>query len=273
MPLQRYKLTLAYDGSAFHGWQKQPRPDGPPFRTVQEEVERAVREVVRPPSGKINVLGASRTDTGVHAYGQCAQFDADTPVPPQRMARAIAGRLPDDIDILQAEPVSDAFNIIGDVVSKQYRYRIFTAPRKPLALRHLVYHGYEPMDVPFMQNAARDLLGEHDFEAFTNAGHGRQSTVRTIHDCRVEPHDLPTGPELHIVVSGNGFLYNMVRILAGTLVDIGRGRLRCDSVRHCFDTNDRRNAGPTLPPQGLALEWIRYKEDEQEPPMDTHAPR
>ncbi|MEM7576753.1 MAG: tRNA pseudouridine(38-40) synthase TruA [Planctomycetota bacterium] len=261
MPTQRYKLTLAYDGSAFHGWQRQPQKDGTELRTVQQEVQRAVREVVRPASGKIHVLGASRTDSGVHAFGQCAQFDADTPVPPDRMARAIAGRLPDDIDILQCEPVSNDFNVIGDVVSKQYRYRIFTDPRKPLAIRHLVYPGYEPMDLPFMRDAARDLVGEHDFAAFTKAGHGRDSTVRTIHHCVVEPHDLPTGPELHIVVSGSGFLYNMVRIIAGTLVDIGRGRLRYDTVRHCFHTNDRRNAGPTLPPQGLALEWIKYKHD------------
>jgi tRNA pseudouridine38-40 synthase len=271
--MPRYKLTLAYDGANFKGWQRQPQPDGTELRTVQKEVQTAVRDVVRPESGKIHVLGASRTDSGVHAFGQCAQFDAqppgspNNPIPDNRLRRAIASRLPDDIDVLKCEAVSDDFNVIADVVSKQYRYRIFTDRRKPLGIRHLVYPGYEPMDVPFMRDAAADLIGEHDFAAFTNAGHGRVSTVRTIHDCRVEAHDLPTGPELHIVVSGSGFLYNMVRILAGTLVDIGRGRLHYDTVRHCFHTNDRRNAGPTLPPQGLALEWIKYKQEQQDKPQ------
>ncbi len=260
--LQRYKLTLAYDGSAYHGWQKQPQPDGTSLPTVQQEVERAVRDVVRPPTGKINVLGASRTDSGVHALGQCAQFDADTPIPVDRLARAISGHLPDDIDVIKAELAPPGFNVITDVTSKQYRYRVFTQRRKPLAIRHMVYHGYEPMDLEFMKDAARDLVGEHDFAAFAAAGHGRESTIRTIHDCHIESHDLPTGAELHIVVSGNGFLYNMVRIIAGTLVDIGRGRLRYDTVRHCFHTNDRQNAGPTLPASGLVLEWIRYKQDE-----------
>ena len=258
MPDQRYKLTLAYDGSGFHGWQKQHPPDGPPLRTVQEEVERAVREVVRPERGKVNVVGASRTDSGVHAFGQCAQFNADTPIPTDRLIHAIRGRLPDDIDALKLEEVSQDFNVIGDVTSKQYRYRIFTNVQRPLGIRHLVYHGFEPMDPEPMKDAAADLVGEHDFAAFTNAGHGRESTVRTIHGCQVEQHDLPTGPELHLVVSGSGFLYNMVRIIAGTLVDIGRSRLRYDTVRHCFHTNDRRNAGPTLPPSGLVLEWIKY---------------
>lgn len=260
MPDQRYKLTLAYDGSAFHGWQKQHPPDAPPLRTVQEEVERALCEVIRPPRGKVNVLGASRTDAGVHALGQCAQFDADTPIPVDRMGPAICGRLPDDIDVVNVEKVPMSFNVIGGVTSKQYRYRISTPRRKPLAIRHMVYHGYEPMDPEPMRDAARDLVGEHDFAAFTNAGHGRLSTVRTIHGCHIEEHDLPTGPELHIVVSGSGFLYNMVRIIAGTLVDIGRGRLRYDTVRHCFHTGDRRDAGPTLPASGLMLEWIKYGE-------------
>ncbi len=266
---KRYKLTLAYDGSRYCGWQKQHLPDGTVMPTVQEEVERAVREVVRPATGKVNVLGASRTDSGVHALGQCAQFDADTPVPVDRLARATSGRLPDDIDVVRAELAPPGFNVIQDVVSKQYRYRVFTERRKPLGIRHLVYHGYEPMDLPFMQDAARDFVGEHDFSAFAAAKHGRQSTVRTIHDCRVEQHDLPTGPELHVVVSGNGFLYNMVRIIAGTLVDIGRGRLRYDTVRHCFHTNDRANAGPTLPASGLVLEWIKYRQDEDADTVET----
>jgi tRNA pseudouridine38-40 synthase len=261
--LKRYKLTLAYDGSGFHGWAKQHPPGQEPLRTVQEVVERALVELIEPERGKINVLGASRTDSGVHARGQVAQFEAATMIPTERLGQVLANKLPDDVDVVSLEEAPGSFNAIGDVVSKQYRYRVYCERRKPVWLRQYVYHATEfadtTIDIELMRSAASDLVGEHDFAAFTASGHGRQSTVRTVHTCDVELHELPTGCELHIITSGGGYLYNMVRIMAGTILDIGRGRLRYDAARHALFSMNRRDAGPTLPANGLILEWIRYR--------------
>ena len=257
----RYKLTIAYDGSAFHGWQAQEPPDAPPLRTVQGVVTDAIQRTLGHP---VVVQGASRTDTGVHALGQVAHFDADTRIPIERLAMAINSRLEEDVEIRAAEGVHESFHAIRDAQSKQYRYRLWTGTHRPLALRELVYHCWTPLDLAAMNDAAGRLIGEHDFAAFAAAGHGRQTTVRTIHACRVEqPPQSPPGDELmgrqvHIVVSGNGFLYNMVRIIAGTLVEVGRGRFAADHIDRLLAEPNRRDAGPTLPPQGLCLEWIRY---------------
>jgi len=254
----RYKLTIAYDGSGFHGWQEQttPPPDRQPLRTVQGVVRHALQHVARQP---ITLRGASRTDTGVHALGQCAAFDAELTIPLDRLALAVNSRLPDDVEVRHAAIVPDAFDVIADVVDKQYRYRLWNHAHRPLWRRTVVHHCWRPLDRDRMADAAARLIGAHDFAAFTNAGHGRASTVRTIHDCRVTTD--PADPrEIHILVSGNGFLYNMVRILAGTLVEIGRGRWTPDRIDHLLAAPDRRQSGPTLPPQGLCLEWIRYRE-------------
>ena len=271
---RRYKLTVAYDGSGFHGWQKQEPPSGEPLRTVQGELENALVQVFRQPRQAIRLVGASRTDTGVHALGQAAQCDAATPIPVERLHLAINARLPGDIEVRSAEVTDPDFDVIGDVESKQYRYRIFNAPQRPLGLRHIVHHGWESMDPSRMQAAAERLVGEHDLAGFAAAGHGRSSTVRTIHACRVEEHPLdPTtrdpsaegdrcsGRELHVVIAGSGFLYHTVRIIAGTLVEVGRGRFDPTVIDEVFESGDRRLAGPTLPPQGLCLEWVRHKAD------------
>lgn len=247
----RYKLTIAYDGSAFHGWQKQHPPGKEPLRTVQGVVEDAVLRLVKQP---ISLIGASRTDAGVHALGQTAQFDAVTPIPVERMAHAINSRLPADIEVRHVELAPPYFDCINDCVTKQYRYRLYNTIQRPLGIRHMVYHYYVPLDVERMNDAASRLVGMHDFEGFASARHGRQSTIRTIHACHIERHEQ----ELHIVVEGDGFLYNMVRILAGTLIEVGRGYFEPGRVDEILRTTDRRLAGPTLPPDGLCLEWIRY---------------
>ena len=261
----RYRLTIAYDGSRYHGWQEQTAHDGAPtVPTVQAELRSALQVIARQP---VNLSGASRTDAGVHALGQVAHFDAENlAVPIDRLARAINSRLPGDIEVREAAEVDPAFDAIGDAVEKQYRYRVWNAERRPLAYRHTVYHCWTPLDRSAMEKAASLLVGEHDFAAFTNAGHGRLSTVRSVLACAVERRP-PTGAvhpdavahdEVHIVVRGDGFLYNMVRIIAGTLVEVGRGRFAPDHVRTLLGEPDRRRAGPTLPPDGLCLEWIRY---------------
>lgn len=290
--MPRYKLIVAYDGTDFCGWQKQepPAPDeskpansewfegaeaveGKPdrvaLRTVQHVLERAVREVVREP---VILLGASRTDSGVHAKGQAAAFTCRGDEPeqpgeprgigwplsrgPDRLVAAINGRLPEDVLVVGAEVVQAGFDPIGDVESKGYSYTLHTARDRPLFDRRFVHHVRSKPDVTAMDAAARQLIGEHDFAAFAAAGHGRMSTVRRVLDCRVT--DLAPD-RVRIDVSGTGFLWNMVRIIAGTLVHVGFGRLRPDVIPAILASKDRTKSGPTLPPTGLCLEWIKYR--------------
>ena len=257
---RRYRLTVAYDGTHFHGWQKQ-NPPGPPdgLRTVQGVLERRLRELLGQP---LTLMGASRTDAGVHALGQVASFEAVCPIPLERLAQAVNSRLPPDVEVRDAAVVDDTFDVIGDVVSKQYRYRIFNADHRPLWLREQVYHCWLGLDPAPMADAAARLVGTHDIAGFAAADHGRTSTVRTIHRCTIE-HTLAAYPvEIHIVVEGSGFLYHSVRIIAGTLVEVGRGAFPPSRVDDILREAERRLAGPTLPPQGLRLEWIRYRGEE-----------
>lgn len=306
--MPRYKLTVAYEGTDFCGWQKQTRPvrpgDDPSLpvgddgrihlRTVQEELERAVREVVREP---VQVKGSSRTDSGVHARGQVAAFtcsgdaaedagdvagtepgatDPDAPDPADRpsgagwpvargtdrLVRAINSRLPEDALVLDAAVVDPAFDPVSDCVSKGYSYTLHVARNRPLWARRHVLHVWIPLDVGRMRQAAAMIEGEHDFAAFAAAGHGRKSTVRRVDACVV--HEAggtgfeAGGDRVRIEVSGNGFLYNMVRIITGTLIDVGRGRLDPEDIPRIIEGRDRRAAGPTVPPWGLCLEWIRF---------------
>lgn len=260
---RRHKLVIAYDGALFHGWQKQEPPGQAPLRTVAGVVETTLVQVLRQP---IKLVGASRTDTGVSALGQVAHFDAAHRVPIERLAQAINSRLPDDIDIRSAQRVHDTFDAISDAQSKQYRYRLLTTERRPLDRRFALYHCWTPLALDRMRDAAARLVGTHDFAGLASIHHNRETTIRTIFDCRVEraseapnPFHAADPDEVHIVVSGSGFLYNMVRIIAGTLVEVGRGRLDPSIIEHILTSRNRRLAGPTLPPQGLWLEWIRHK--------------
>jgi len=258
MNTQRYKLTLAYDGSAFHGWQKQHPPGQEPLRTVQGEMEAVLVRLLNTPSDQLGFVGASRTDTGVHALGQVAQFDAATTIPLEKIGKAINARLPVDIEVRGVEIVPPGFDCIGTVTNKQYRYRIHNTDHKPLWQRNAVYHYFNAkLDVQRMNEAAARLVGTHDVEGFSAAGHGREFTERTIFDCRAFTDPSFPG-EVHITIQGSGFLYNMVRIVAGTLVEVGRGKFEPERIEEILRTADRRLAGPTLPPQGLCLEWIRY---------------
>lgn len=255
--VRRYRMTIAYDGAAFHGWQRQPE-----LRTVQQVIEEAMRVRLGQP---IHVQGASRTDSGVHALGQVAHFDAATRIPTERLASAITSRLPRDVEVRDVVEAAPDFNAISGAVDKQYRYRIWTSPHRPLHERDRVYPCHYPLDLDAMRNAAARIVGEHDFAAFAAAGHGRASTVRTVFACDIEPAGSDDAPELHVVIRGNGFLWNMVRIIAGTLVEIGRGSRSPDLIDTLYETGDRSQAGNTLPAAGLCLEWIRYEND---PPPD-----
>ena len=258
MAQRRIKLTVAYDGTDFRGWQKQHPPDEPPLRTAQGVLEQAVRQVVRE---EVSVHGASRTDSGVHAVGQVAAFDTKSEMDVDRFAPAISSRLPDDIRVLDAEEVSDAFNVIGDVQDKSYQYRVAfgrrEAHQRPLFDRHHLAWVPWDLDVDAMNAAAALLVGQHDFSSFTRLNHGRESTVRSVHTCDVE---FPASQVASITVSGEGFLWNMVRIIAGTLVEVGASRRTLDSVKAALVAGERSSAGVTMPPEGLSLQWIRYGE-------------
>jgi tRNA pseudouridine38-40 synthase len=318
-------MTIAYDGTDFCGWQKQssheegapvdlrmePEADegqaraGPPtapslgeegparveLRTVQGVVERAVRAVVREP---VVVMGASRTDSGVHARGQVAAFTCSSesergigwPIGrgTEGLVRAINSRLPADVLVMEAAPAPDDFNPIQGATSKEYSYTIWNGPTRPLWERRTALHVWRPLDVRAMDEAARLIEGEHDFGAFAAAGHGRLSTVRTVFSCRVRAEDANRGPgaspgggtpetsvpvvlgqaipdarRIVIEVCGSGFLWNMVRIIGGTLCEVGKGRMTTERIREALRTGKRELAGPTLQPQGLCLEWIKYE--------------
>ena len=254
--MPRYKLTVAYDGANFHGWQKQmqsciaddvlameqdslttcdcpPEPpearcvEAEPLRTAQGILEQAVRMIVREP---VNVVGASRTDAGVHARAQVAAFTSQVVIPVKKLARAISSRLPDDIQVTKAEMVADDFDPIRGAIAKGYRYRIVhgcARGRFPLFDRHFVMHTAHNLDPERMNDGARRLLGEHDFTSFTRLNHGRESTVRTIYECKVTAKGKR---RCELEIAGSGFLHNMVRIIAGTLVEVGRGTLEPEMI-------------------------------------------
>lgn len=258
---QRYKLTIAYRGTRYHGWQHQaaneyykgPAPaEGHGIPTIQEIVSRALVTVVRHP---VQLVGSSRTDSGVHAKGQVAHFDSTkTQIPPEGMRRAVNARLPDDILVRSIEPAPPGFDAILSTVGKRYQYFIWnTLDRSPLFC-DLVWHRWQPLDVDAMKAAATHLVGEHDFASFARPGHKRINTVRTVLDCSVSQR----GPRLVIGVEGAGFLWNMVRIMVGTLVEVGLGRFTPEDVASMLKARDRRSAGSTAPAHGLYLQWIRY---------------
>lgn len=260
---QRYKLTIAYRGTRYHGWQTQgvpgswtgeAPPEGQGLPTVQETVIRVLAGVVKHP---VRMVGSSRTDAGVHAKGQVAQFD--TPmlqIPPEGMRRAVNARLPDDILIRSIEPIHPTFDVMRDTVSKRYQYAIWRGLDRPLFAADLLWHRWQDLDVAAMRAGARHFVGTHDFESFARPGHGRENTVRTVLGCDVTTR----GPRLVVGVEGTGFLWHMVRIMVGTLVYVGQGRISPDEIPQMLAARQRTAAGPTAPPLGLYLQWIRFRE-------------
>ena len=251
--MARYRLIVAYEGTEFHGWQKQEPKDAPPLRTAQGVLESAVSKVVREP---IILVGASRTDSGVHAVGQVAAFSTSTEIPVERLARAITSRCPDDLQVLSADIVPEEFDPISHARIKKYRYLIqYGRAIKPLFDRRTVWTTHHHLDLEKMKDGAARLVGTHDFDPFASASHGRETTVRTILECEVE---AVSKNRIAIEVIGTGFLYNMVRIIAGSLLEIGRGARVPESIDLALASGDRALTGPTLGPQGLRLEWIEH---------------
>jgi len=247
-------LTLAYDGTNFCGWQRQPN-----VRTVQGELEQALSQVC---GEEIELNGTSRTDAGVHALGQCASFTGNFGIPTERIPLA-ANNLLEDIRVLDAKEMPEGFHARFDAKGKTYLYRIATAPLPPLFLRNNFYWLDSLPDTKPMGEAASLLVGTHNFAAFQAAGGTpRETTVRTLRDVKISPsHFSDMFGEyagIDIEVNGDGFLYNMVRIIAGTLAEVGLGLRTAADVQTALASHERKDAGRTAPPQGLYLKQVHF---------------
>lgn len=243
--MKRVKLVVAYDGTAYHGWQIQP---GAP--TIEGELNKALSELLQE---EIQVIGASRTDSGVHALCNMAVFDTNTRIPAEKISYALNQRLPEDIRIQESAEVAADFHPRHCSSRKTYEYRILNRPF-PLPTKRLYAHfTYVPLDVERMQQGAAYLIGEHDFKSFCSVNSAAETTVRTIYELTVEKQE----DEIIIRVCGNGFLYNMVRIIAGTLIEVGRGNAAPKQIKDMLEAKNRQAAGPTAPACGLML--VRYE--------------
>ena len=249
-PISRnIKLVIAYNGAAYHGWQRQA--DG--IDTVQLRLEQAAGRIIGHP---INIQGAGRTDAGVHAEGQTANFHTtNMSIPLTGLRRAINSKLPRDIAVRSAAEVPEQFNASRSAVGKTYRYRIHVSPVRPVMLNGQVCHYWRTLDVEPMRIAAGRLIGRYDFRGLTSSAEVRENTVRTIFRCDI----AQSGQEIHISVQGDGFLYHMVRIIAGTLIEVGRGRWGPERIESILESRDRTLAGPTAPPDGLSLLCVHYE--------------
>jgi len=247
-----YKLTLAYDGTDFSGWQAQPGR-----RTVQGALQTAWQEITRE---TVRVTATSRTDAGVHALGQVVGVETQSLLPAEKLLSGLNAKLPDDVVLVSVEPVATGFHATYDAVGKTYRYLLHNERRRPLLDRHLVWHVRQPLDVEAMGRAGQLLVGKHDFASFQSTGSPRDCTVRTITAIEVGRGGVVEPARVWIEVSGDGFLYNMVRNIVGTLVEVGVGRRPEAWVREVLAACDRQAAGRTAPALGLMLVEVRMKE-------------
>ncbi len=246
--LRNLMMTLAYDGTEFHGWQFQPG-----MRTVQEALEQALRRTLR---HRVNLLGCSRTDSGVHAAGYVAGILTPSEMREIAIMRSAGSRLPKDISLLNVREVPLTFHATRSSVSKLYRYRIHNAVTRPCESMNQskVYHVWSHLDIDRMRAGAAPWIGLHDFSSFASAGNDRQHNVRTIH--RIEIYRV--GEEVRIDIEGDGFLYKQVRNMVGTLCEFGRGQWLPEISADILAAEDRTKAGPTAPARGLCLQWVKY---------------
>jgi len=248
---RRIKLTIEYDGTNYAGWQVQPNAV-----TIQEKIENALYQVTR---SDIRIHGAGRTDAGVHALAQTAHFDTEARIPSENFAAALNTFLPDDIRIIESKQVPDDFHARYLAKGKVYRYTIYNRACASALLRDTTCYVRESLDTELMNEAALQFIGVHDFSAFCAVKSSVENKVRMILRAEVKA-DLPL---ITFTVAGNGFLYNMVRIMAGTLIDVGRGKISSTDVKAIIETKDRTRAPFTAPPQGLALKAVLYKKKDE----------
>jgi tRNA pseudouridine38-40 synthase len=245
------KLTLAYDGGAYAGWQVQP--DKP---TVQGTLESALRQITQ---DAVRVTAAGRTDAGVHALGQVVGCTTATRLANAELQRALNAVLPNDIAVRSVEDAADGFHATRDAVAKRYRYQIHNGRTPSVFDRHYAWHYPQPLDAAAMHAAGQALVGRHDFSSFETAGSERPDSIRTIHELSVTRGN-EFAERVTIEVAGDGFLYNMVRTIVGTLVEVGVGAREVSWPAAVLAACDRREAGQTAPPHGLFLVSVSYEE-------------
>lgn len=245
--MRNFKIGLTYDGSRYKGWQRLRNTDS----TIQGKLENVLSCML---GTDVEVIGSGRTDAGVHAVGQVANFYAETGMTCKEIMQYLREYLPEDIGVCSVEEVDARFHSRLSAVRKTYEYRIWNSEEPCVFQRRQMWVIPEKLDVPAMEEAAKLLCGTHDFLAFCSNKHFKKSSVRTVEKIEILSH----GEELRFSVTGNGFLYNMVRIMVGTLVEIGLGRRPKDSIPDIFESGKRENAGPMAPAHGLYLMEVQY---------------
>ena len=243
----RVMLRVAYDGTGYSGWQKQPNAF-----TVEEVLCKACKNLF---ARDIDIIGASRTDAGVHSYGNVAVFDVDTRIPAEKISYALNSRLPEDIRVVESRQVSENFHPRHVECRKTYEYKIWNDKFENPLVRYYSHFFYGNLDIGKMNEACRYFIGLHDFTSFCSVGSQVQSKIREIYSISVEKNNRL----ITIRVTGNGFLYNMVRIIAGTLIKVGQGQLEPAEIPKIIEGKNRELAGPTAPARGLALVEINYE--------------
>ena len=243
--MSRYKLIIEYDGTNYQGWQSQPTGN-----TVQDVMEMAMCTLFSEP---ISLVGSGRTDKGVHAYGQVAHFDANTKILPTRMARAINMYLPEDIRVKKAEKVSDDFHARFDAKRKTYLYKLYIDDIPSAINRHHAHQVYGNVDIKLMQEACKHFVGTHDFYAFSSKS-DKEDTVRTLYSVDMQVD----GNNIEIYITGDGFLYNMVRVIVATIIEVGKGKIKLEDIDKIFLSKDRSKSGKRLTAEGLYLVSVDY---------------
>lgn len=246
--MRNIKLTIEYDGKNFAGWQTQPGKE-----SIQGEIEKAISEIT---GEQVEIIGSGRTDAGVHAYGQVANFHTNSQIEISKIPYAINAKLKKSIVIKKAEEVPEEFHSRYNVKEKTYQYRI-NNDEFPSALdRYREFHVPYQLNIDSMEKALAYFKGEHDFKAFmSSGGNKKKTTVRKLTKCKL----LKKDGRIIIELTGNGFLYNMVRIICGTVVDVGLGKINILDIPSIIESKDRKLAGKTLPPHGLYLKEVKYK--------------
>ena len=244
--MRNIKLTIEYDGTSYGGWQKQKNN-----RTIQQCIEEAIKLLT---GEDVELIGSSRTDAGVHAKGMIANFITNSQIPADKFREAINTKLPDDIGIIKSEEVDRNFHSRYDSKGKTYFYTLVNRYEKVCIGRNYVYQVRDELNYNLMKEAAKYFLGKHDFKAFKTNGSSVKTSVRTINGLELELK----GDVIKIFVSADGFLYNMVRIIVGTLIEVGKGKIKPEDIESIIKNGDRSKAGPCVPPNGLVLEKVFY---------------
>ncbi|MFT8314766.1 MAG: tRNA pseudouridine(38-40) synthase TruA [Clostridium sp.] len=244
--MKNVKLTIEYDGTNYSGWQIQNNAI-----TIQQILEESLKDIT---GESLKIIGSSRTDAGVHARGFVGNFLTESKIPSDRFRNILNSKLPEDIVILNSEEVELNFNSRFNSKGKTYSYTVLNTPQRPAIGRNYVYHFRRNIDVALMVDASKQFIGTHDFAAFKSSGGNTKTTVRTISSLKI----VKQGDYIIFTITGDGFLYNMVRIIVGTLIEVGLKRVEAKRIKDILISKDRTMSGPCVPPGGLCLEKVYY---------------